>query len=125
VAAVLLDWRVKDVAAITVFIDDRRANIQVSGRLDVHSMHQLRSQVETLLDSGITDLLVDLVDAYDLDPGLSELLSYASSMLSVREGLLLTESTLVPLPGDITAQPLTDLFKIYQRVRENHGVDAG
>jgi hypothetical protein len=110
----------EDVAAMTIFIDNKRATVEVSGRLDAHAMNQLRAQVESLLDSGITDLLVDLLHAYDLDPDLPELLEYTSSMLSVRDGLLLTESELMPLPGDITARPLVELFTIYQRVRADH-----
>lgn len=107
-------------AALTIFIDGDRAAIQICGRLDSTTMGQLRSQVGSLLDAGVTDLLVDVHHAYDLDPGLPRLLEWVSTSLSLRGGLLATESPAEPLPGDMTSWSLPEIFNTYRRVRENH-----
>lgn len=109
-------------AALTIFIDGERATIQVSGRLDSSSMGQLRSHVGSLLDAGVTDLLLDLLHAHDLDPGLPALLDYVSRFLTVRGGLFATESKTKPLPSDIKSRSLTEIFEIYRRMREGHRV---
>jgi hypothetical protein len=110
----------EDVAAVTIFIDGKRATIKISGRLDSSTTDQLRSHVGSLLYAGVTDLLLDLVHAYDLDPELPDMLKDVSRSLTVRGGLLATESMTKPLPSDIKSRSLPEIFEIYRRMREGH-----